>query len=936
MSPIVAESFISRWRGKGNEKSNTQKFWLEVLSEVLGIISPTQYIEFEKRVELEHVSFIDAYIPSTRTIIEQKSYGVNLDKAVPQSDGLLMTPFQQAKRYSDWLPDSERARWIVVCNFREFRVYDMEEPKAHPEVVLLEDLARDWQKLSFLIKVNAASPKNIHEVELSVRAGELVGKLYDALLERYINPDDKASQRSLNIFCVRVVFLLYAEDAGLFEKGQFHDYLKGRQNVVRDALRKLFEILDQKPESRDPYLESDLEEFPYVNGGLFAEKDIELPQLDGEPLRIILEDMSEGFDWSGISPTIFGAVFEDTLHYRTRHSGGMHYTSIENIHKVIDPLFLDGLNAEADAIISAPASRSRTQKLRALQRKLAGLKFLDPACGSGNFLTESYLSLRRLENRIIKALAESSYTPPRDESLIKVSISQFYGIEINDFAVAVARTALWIAETQMWNETQRMNEAQRLIPFLGDLLPLKTYNHIIEDNALRMDWKALVPQDGTLYIMGNPPFLGYSVQTKEQKQDMFSVFVDEAGKPYSTAGKIDYVAGWYFKASEMVQDKRVRAAFVSTNSITQGEQVTYIFKMLNERFGIEIDFAHQTFVWNSEATDQAHVHVVVIGFDTIKEEGRLRRLYTSEGLKLVENINFYLVAAPDRVAGRAQGGYDFAESTTKALSKQAPAIMGGNRPADGGHLIIEAEDYENFIKREPGAKSYIKRYMMGREFINNLPRYCLWLVGISPKELRSMPLVMERVKACREDRLKGAADRRKLADTPHLFRETLNPKRYIAIPVVSSEEREYIPMGWLDDSVIPGNKLFIIPEATLYDFGVLTSRVHMAWMRRVGGRLEMRYSYSKNIVYNTFAWPSPTEEQRKRIESTAQGILDARAQYPECSLADMYDDTAMPLDLRNAHRENDAAVCCAYGWAEDISEEEIVQRLFVLYHELTA
>ena len=782
--------------------------------------------------------------------------------------------------------------------------------------------------------MNAASPKNIHEVELSVRAGELVGKLYDALLERYINPDDKASQRSLNIFCVRVVFLLYAEDAGLFEKGQFHDYLKGRQNVVRDALRKLFEILDQKPESRDPYLESDLEEFPYVNGGLFAEKDIELPQLDGEPLRIILEDMSEGFDWSGISPTIFGAVFEDTLHYRTRHSGGMHYTSIENIHKVIDPLFLDGLNAEADAIISAPASRSRTQKLRALQRKLAGLKFLDPACGSGNFLTESYLSLRRLENRIIKALAESSYTPPRDESLIKVSISQFYGIEINDFAVAVARTALWIAETQMWNETQRMNEAQRLIPFLGDLLPLKTYNHIIEDNALRMDWKALVPQDGTLYIMGNPPFLGYSVQTKEQKQDMFSVFVDEAGKPYSTAGKIDYVAGWYFKASEMVQDKRVRAAFVSTNSITQGEQVTYIFKMLNERFGIEIDFAHQTFVWNSEATDQAHVHVVVIGFDTIKEEGRLRRLYTSEGLKLVENINFYLVAAPDRVAGRAQGGYDFAESTTKALSKQAPAIMGGNRPADGGHLIIEAEDYENFIKREPGAKSYIKRYMMGREFINNLPRYCLWLVGISPKELRSMPLVMERVKACREDRLKGAADRRKLADTPHLFRETLNPKRYIAIPVVSSEEREYIPMGWLDDSVIPGNKLFIIPEATLYDFGVLTSRVHMAWMRRVGGRLEMRYSYSKNIVYNTFAWPSPTEEQRKRIESTAQGILDARAQYPECSLADMYDDTAMPLDLRNAHRENDAAVCCAYGWAEDISEEEIVQRLFVLYHEL--
>ena len=521
LTPLIVESFASRWRGKGNEKSDTQKFWLEALSEVLGIISPTQYIEFEKRVELEHMSFIDAYIPSTRTIIEQKSYGVNLEKAVPQSDGLMLTPYQQAKRYSDWLPDSERARWIVVCNFREFRVYGMEHPKAHPEVVLLADLPGDWHKLSFLVDVNAASPKSIREVELSVQAGELVGKLYDSLLERYINPDDKASQRSLNVFCVRVVFLLYAEDAGLFEKAKFHDYLKPRELTARDALRKLFKVLDQKSESRDPYLESDLKDFPYVNGGLFAEKDIELPQLDGEPLRIILEDMSEGFDWSGISPIIFGAVFESTLNPETRHSGGMHYTSIENIHKVIDPLFLDGLNAEADAIISAPASRSRTQKLRALQRKLAGLKFLDPACGSGNFLTESYLSLRRLENRIIKALAESSYTPPKDEALIKVSISQFYGIEINDFAVAVARTALWIAESQMWNETQRMNEAQRLIPFLGDLLPLKTYNHIIEDNALRMDWKALVPQDGTLYIMGNPPFLGYSVQTKEQKADMF-------------------------------------------------------------------------------------------------------------------------------------------------------------------------------------------------------------------------------------------------------------------------------------------------------------------------------------------------------------------------------------------------------------------------------
>ena len=467
---LSVERFVEKWQGRGDEKSETQKFWLEFLNEVLGITSPTQSIEFEKRVELEHVSFIDGYIPSIRTLIEQKSVDVNLDKAVVQSDGQLMTPYEQAKRYSDWLPDSEHARWIVVCNFREFRVYDMEEPKAQSEVVLLADLIRDWHKLSFLMDEKATSPKMIREVELSVRAGELVGKLYGSLQGRYINPENPASQRSLNIFCVRVVFLLYAEDARLFEKGQFHDYLKSREGTARDALRKLFDVLDQKPEDRDPYLESVLREFPYVNGGLFADKDIELPQLDGEPLRIILEDMSEGFDWSGISPTIFGAVFESTLNPQTRHSGGMHYTSVENIHKVIDPLFLDGLNDELNEIISLPKTRSRTQKLRAFQKKLSVLKFLDPACGSGNFLTESYLSLRRLENRIIKKLAESSYTPPKNESLIKVSISQFYGIEINDFAVSVARTALWIAEAQMWNETQRMNEAQRLITFIGDLL----------------------------------------------------------------------------------------------------------------------------------------------------------------------------------------------------------------------------------------------------------------------------------------------------------------------------------------------------------------------------------------------------------------------------------------------------------------------------------
>ena len=890
----------------GREKSDTQKFWLGLFRDVLCLERPEECIEFEKTVELSHKSFIDAYIPSTGIVIEQKSQNVNLDAPAKQSDGTLATPFEQAKRYRDWLPASEQGRYIVICNFLELRIHDMETPKAPPRVFQVEHVRQE--NLSFLINPKREQTR---EEKISLEAGRLVGRLYRAVHAKYIHPDDEASQKSLNVFCVRLVFLLYAEDSGLFEKGQFHDYLKARELFARDAFRKLFVVLNQKPEERDPYLESDLKEFPYVNGGLFARSDIELPQLDGEPLRIILEDMSEGFDWSEISPTIFGAVFESTLNPATRHFGGMHYTSVENIHKVIDPLFMDELNAEANILIKQPPSSTRTRRLRNFQKRVSKIAFFDPACGSGNFLTESYLSLRRLENRIITELAgpQIRFAFSREETPIQVKISQFTGIEINDFAVSVAKTALWIAESQMWNETRA------IIHLSEDFLPLKSEGNIIEDNALHVDWLNLLPSSGQVYIMGNPPFLGYSMQNGDQKKDILSLY---------NFGKLDYVAGWYYKASEMVQDTRVRVAFVSTNSITQGEQVTYIFKTLHERYGIEIDFAHQTFVWNSEAQDKAHVHVVIIGFDTINEAGRLRRLYTPEGLKLVENINFYLVAAPN----------DFAESTNKAVSKQAPAIRGGNMPTDGGNLIIEADGYEDFIKREPKAQPYIKRYMMGREFINNLPRYCLWLVGVSPKELRSMPLVLERVKRCREVRQKSSDPR--LADTPHLFREQFNPKRYIAIPEVSSENREYIPMGWLDDSVIPGKGLRIIPDATLYHFGILTSCVHMAWMRRVGGRLEMRYRYSKNIVYNTFAWPEPTEVQRRKIEATAQGILKARAKYPECSLADLYDDTAMPLDLRNAHRENDAAVCCAYGWAEDISEEEIVQKLFELYHDNTA
>ena len=895
------KSFIDRWENAGDEKSDTQKFWLELLRDVLSIDNPEDFITFEKRVNLGHVSYIDGYIPSTGIIIEQKSSTVNLDAPAKQSDGTLATPFEQAKRYYDWLPASQRGRYIIVSNFREIRIHDMETPKAPPEILTLSEITP--ANTAFLVKRDRPLS---HEELISLKAGELVGKLYDSLISRFA-PDDTHSQQTLNVFCVRLVFLLYAEDSGLFRKSQFHDYLKPRELVASDALLKLFDVLNQKPEERSPYLHDDLKAFPYVNGELFAENDIDIPQLTGEPLRIILEDMSEGFDWSGISPTIFGALFESTLNPETRHTGGMHYTSIENIHKVIDPLFMDGLNAEFD-------KADNTKKLLELQKKLASMQFFDPACGSGNFLTETYLSLRRLENRILAELSQQiSFASDTRETNIQVSIGQFYGIEINDFAVSVARTALWIAESQMWNETRKITH------FIGDILPLKTYSSIKKENALTYDWNQLIKPRKDLYIISNPPFMGYSVQTKEQKAEITSLYGQD-----SQAGKIDYVAGWYYKASKFIQGTRARAAFVSTNSITQGEQVNIFFRPLRDDFGIHIDFAHTAFKWDSEAKDKAHVHVVVIGFNAIEEEEgpeHLKRLYTPEGLKLVEHINFYLVPAPDV----------WNEARPVPWRDDTPRANLGSIPRDGGNLLLTEEEKTALLKSNPIAEKLIRPYMGSREFIRNIPRYCLWLANSSPKDIRSCPKVMERIKKVKKFRSASKrAATKKQAETPALFSEIrYSDKKYIAIPEVSSEKRNYIPIGWLDAEVIPGH-IYVIPDAELYHFGVLTSRVHMAWTRYVCGRLKSDYSYSNTVVYNTFVWPSPTGKQKAMIERTARAILDARANHPECSFADLYEDDVMPQDLREAHRENDSAVCRAYGWSEDIPESEIVAELFSL------
>ena len=937
-----------------SEKSHSQTFWLGLIRNVFGIINPEEYIEFEKRVEIEHVKYIDAYIPSTGTIIEQKSPGKNLDDA-----------FTQAKNYHDWLPLSQRGRYIITCDFSELHIHDMEEPTKPPEIIAVQDATKD--NLSFLLTPGETLPL---EVAISVKAGLLAKSLYVSMLdslgkvakEQSYDKDTYTKARdNINVFCVRLVFLLYAEDSGLFNKKQFQHYLEAHKDSARSALRELFTVLNQESHEREPFLSDELKAFPCVNGGLFKET-VDFPQLSPDELHIIIHDMAEGFNWSGISPAIFGAIFEATLNDETRKEGGIHYTSTASIHKLIDPLFLDELNADLTPILAEPQSDARTQKLLAFQDRLAVLRFLDPACGSGNFLTESFISLRRMENRLLAAIPEGQRPPA------KVAITQFYGIETHDFAVNIARTALWISDHQMWKETQPITNAEK------PPLPLKEYDYIKHGSAMDelpdKGWKLggwKVPHEDMLYIMGNPPFIGRAKQTSHQKKEVRDMFGN---------GEIDYLSCWFAKASEYVQDKRTKAAFVATTSLVQGEQVAYVFKPLRDRWGIKIDFAHQPVVWKNELPDpkkMAHVHVAVVCISTCPPAKR--KLYSSDGTcRLVDNINFYLAEGPDE---------DIAERTSRPICPGVPAMRAGNMPADKGNLIINAEDYADFIKREPRAARYIKRYMMGREFINNIPRYCLWLVGASPQDIRDMPLVYKRVQACREIRLKSS--QKKLADTPHLFREQMNPAHYVAIPQVSSHQRYYIPMGWLDDSVIAGDKLEIIPDATLYHFGVLTSRVHMAWMRRVGGRLGESYSYAVEMVYNTFPWPesatpplcvvdptvskltpplaqgrhdsrdsssplprgdlggcsSAKGEQKggndhyARITETAQGILEARAESEGCSFAAMYDETVMPVELRRAHERNDEAVCRAYGWPGDIGEEEIVARLFGMYHMLT-
>lgn len=925
------KAFVERWKSLPCiEEEHSRSFWIEFVQQVLDIPDATHVLEFERKVKGRK---IDVFYEDMGILIEQKSRGISLDEATVRSKKAgPETPYQQAKWYADNLPRSASPRWIITCNFDEFRIYDLNREDYESYVsVSLEELPTQAHLFGFFS--DKSNSRLVKEQELSVKAGKIVSDLYHAFEGQYKNLDtDENEQRSLNVLIVRLVFLLYAEDAELLKRQAFGNYLEQFSALhMRKALIDLFEVLNTPYGKDREYLSDDLDAFPYMNGGLFADGGIIIPQFTEQMRNTLINKASIAFDWKNISPTIFGAVFESTLNSETRRSGGMHYTSIENIHKVIDPLFLDDLKAELSEIEGERVERTRKLKLRGFQRKLASIKVFDPACGSGNFLTESYLSLRKLENRVLENLqgAQSALGFEGENNPIQVDIRQFYGIEINDFAVSVAKTALWIAEKQMMAETEEI-----ILQYL-DPLPLKSNSNIHEGNALKMDWNVVLPSGECHYIVGNPPFYGARNQSKEQKAELVDVFHNA-----KNSGNVDYVAGWYMKAAEYTQGTHARCAFVSTNSICQGEQVANVWKPIFAT-GIRIDFAHDTFRWANEATEQAHVFVIIVGFS---REGGVKTLFhhPSPDVEAValrpSNINAYLSDAPD----------SFIWNRSKPICNISKIGI-GNKPIDGGNYLFEPDEMEAFIGVEPESQSLFHPWLGSNEFIKGKKRFVLWLGNLSSRELDMLPECRKRAEKVRKFRLESkSAQTRKLAEKPTRFHvENMSKGTSILVPKVSSEHRRYIPLGFVGPDTFCSDLVFLIPDAGLYHFGILHSQMHNAWMRVVCGRLENRYRYSGGVVYNNFPWPGVDagnlavpveecvpEETRIEIERCAQRVLDVRGEYPDSTIADLYDFGKMPSNLLAAHKALDAAVEAAYGIEFGGDEGQMVAHLFALYSEI--
>ncbi len=932
----AAKAFVNKWTGKGKERQDDKTFWEDLLEDVFGVSKSRNEIEVQRPVKFNGTTkAIDVYVKVSKVVIEQKSYNVNLDLKEEQSDSAKLTPMEQGVRYFEKMDKPESGRYVIACNFQEFRIWDSFNKNAPQRIIPLKDLPKRWKELRFLVEPYNEEPvqkDERREKRVSSTASDYVKDLYKALLA-VNNNGTKEELQSLNVFCVRIVFCLYAEDAGVFDDAQFSTFLeKSSYEDLSDRFTTLFQWLDtdeKKREETEILVDKTIRRFPYVNGGLFNNKEeYKTPAIDENVRNQLLrawslkvKETKEQFTWDEISPTNFGCIFESTVAKDVRDSGGMHYTTPTNIHRLIDPLFLDDLTTELNEILLMQVSTRTDQniqysKLETYRKKLASLRFLDPACGSGNFLTEIYKSIHELELKAIVKEFELNYLTRTDNiDPCKVGINQFFGIEIDHFAASVARASLWIAGCQLLQETEKVLHCS--LP----LLPLEKNNNILCADALLADWSNLVKRKAAspTYIISNPPFQGYSKMTKVQRRSILSVMPKKIGKAkvWNSQGKMDFVCGWFAKAADYMQNRsNVKCALVSTNSITQGEQVALLWKPLVQYYHLHISFAWRTFRWHNEADEMAHVHCVIIGFDRQKN-AKKRYIYQEDVPKIeAKRINGYLMDAEDI----------FIESRTKPLGNM-PKMKKGSIPVDGGNLIIEGTEYERFITEEPKAQKYVRRLMGAREFLHNDMRYCLWIPDeISSWELDSMPLVKKRVRAVEEFRLKSPkAATIEFADQGYRFMEIRQPEHeYILVPRHSSENRKYIPMGFVDSSIISSDANLIIPTSSKWLFGIMQSRIHMIWVQYVCGRLESRYRYSANIVYNNFPWKELDEEQKKAIEETATEILEARKEDGS-SLASQYD--LLHGRLAKAHKANDKAVAKAYGIDQDMSDEAIVLEL---------
>lgn len=896
---------------KNNELRLSHPFWEKLVRAIFND-DPLKYFKYEESLNGTRT---DIWIPSTKVLIEQKSSNVDLHKEVKRKRGR-ERPFDQVRDYVEDFNRDEYPRYVVLSNFYTIEVYDLNNKAKKPEVFQLEKLETDYDELQFLIN------PEIYEVSiernLSVKAGDTISDIYLELLKEYNDPTDPETLKSLNVLCTRLVFLFYADDAKVFKiKNQFVNYIKKFSDdpfEFRDHLVRLFKYLNTPYDKRDRYASKLLLDFPYINGGLFAEE-IEIPRFNKAIIDLIIKDASE-LNWSNISPTIFGAAFESTINPETRRSGGMHYTSIENIHKVIDPLFLDDLKAELNKILSYVTKDARRDNLNKFINKLASLKFLDPACGSGNFLTETYISLRKLENEALQYLVgDQLYFGQFGSStydLIKVSINQFFGIEINDFAVSVAKTALWIAESQMMKETENIINASL------DYLPLKSYTNIIEGNALRIDWNNLLPSSSCSYVIGNPPFIGARNKSKEQKKDVDFVF----SKDWKKRGDLDYVACWFKKAIKYMKGTDIETGFVATSSIVQGDSISALWKPLMEK-GIVINFAYQSFRWNNKARKNANVYVVIIGFSFKPRKKKL--LFVDQKPKVVKNINAYL---------KDEVNY-FLESRDYPLF-YAPPIGLGNKAVDGGNYLFKEDEMRDFVKSEPKSEKYFKKWYGTTEYNLDKPRYCLFLGDVSGDEIVEMPLVEKRVRAVRDFRNSSSSlTTRRTAMTPQKFHITNTPDSdFIIVPRVTPRKHKYIIVGLLKKGSLGSDSVHIINTDDPLYFGILSSRLHCLWLKETGGAYGENPRYSKEIVYNNFPWITLSEKDKDSIRETAKMILNARNNHKKVNLKKMYSESMYLFpDLIKAHEANDRAVEKAYKIPKGASDEEIIKKLFKFYAE---